>query len=126
MPTTSTRRDGLVADLRAMDPTGRTVWVEPDGDRLDVPCQDDYDHGSAVVSVAALGATFELCGDCAVRFVGRLDWHDDCEVYVSPEPAYVRPELGDVIKCQRCGQQSRSISRGCSACGWRVPQAARS
>ena len=26
---------------------------------------------------------------------------------------------GDVIKCQNCGKQSRSISRGCSNCGWR-------
>lgn len=103
MPTTSTRRDGLVADLRAMDPTGRTVWVEPDGDRLDVPCQDDHDHGSAVVSVAALGATFELCGDCAVRFVGTLNWHDDCEVYVSPESDRDRP-------CPRCGDPVSAVT----------------
>lgn len=27
------------------------------------------------------------------------------------------PQPGDVIKCQQCGQQTRSISRGCSVCG---------
>lgn len=31
------------------------------------------------------------------------------------------PVLGDVIKCSRCGQQTRSISRGCSACGLGKP-----
>lgn len=28
-----------------------------------------------------------------------------------------RPASGDVIRCQNCGSQSRSISRGCSQCG---------
>lgn len=32
---------------------------------------------------------------------------------VTPEAT---PVLGDVIKCQRCGRQTRSISRGCSVC----------
>ena len=29
--------------------------------------------------------------------------------------------IGDVIKCQRCGRQTRSISRGCSVCGLTSP-----
>lgn len=29
--------------------------------------------------------------------------------------------IGDVIKCQQCGQQSRSTSKGCSQCGHGVP-----
>src|SRR5207302_149770 len=29
--------------------------------------------------------------------------------------------IGDVIKCQQCGHQSRSISAGCSQCGHGVP-----
>lgn len=29
---------------------------------------------------------------------------------------------GDVIKCQNCGKQSRSISRGCSWCGYGRPE----
>lgn len=35
-----------------------------------------------------------------------------------PPPA----PLGDVIKCQRCGKQSRSLSRGCSNCGLGRPE----
>lgn len=36
-------------------------------------------------------------------------------------PGDVFAQLGDVIKCQRCGMQSRSISRGYSNCGLGVP-----
>lgn len=84
---TNTRRGTLAADLQAFDPTGRTVWVEPDGDRLDVSCEADTDHGAATVYIAALGTTHDLCGDCAVRFVGQLDHHDDVEAYVAEVPA---------------------------------------
>jgi hypothetical protein len=31
--------------------------------------------------------------------------------------------IGDVIKCQGCGRQSRSISHGCSVCGLGMPTA---
>jgi len=26
--------------------------------------------------------------------------------------------IGDVVKCSQCGGQTRSLSRGCSACGF--------
>lgn len=32
-----------------------------------------------------------------------------------------KPVLGDVIKCQKCGKQTRSVSRGCSVCGLGKP-----
>lgn len=61
-------------------------------------------------------------------------WGDVLALPCSPEPdppdvpgsesrSDTHAAIGDVIKCQECGRQSRSISKGCSICGYGAPAA---
>ena len=52
------------------------------------------------------GIDGRCCKAGAEAFPRTCPWH-----------GHGRQPLGDVIKCQQCGRQTRSISRGCSVCG---------
>ncbi|GAA1030760.1 MULTISPECIES: hypothetical protein [Amycolatopsis] len=130
---------GNVCAQRERDEARQTLIEISDTIGDDDPCHDHADAHSILNQVRSLTAAYfaepvtdreepaEACGeplpsDNAARcqnppaHVGPHWTHGDGHGSTS-WPASEEPALGDVIKCQQCGKQSRSISRGCSNCG---------
>jgi hypothetical protein len=99
-------------------------WLNRAAEMLD-SCEDHVSDAEFARAAAAIGNGFIALAhtERAARTAGALDAAAERVRRAAAEsrPHDDEPVLGDVIKCQQCGRQTRSISRGCSACGHGLP-----
>lgn len=130
-------RDAARADLRALQARLATGDVRPgtgDGTEAIPAGVDGRPVGDRCLRCGRLRYVADpppypcRCPDDTRPTLGDLDDprdHDEEHAADRDYAAEYGPETGDVGRCPACGQQTRSYSRGCSACGHGAEDGAR-
>ncbi|WP_320069637.1 hypothetical protein [Micromonospora sp. RTGN7] len=83
------------------------------------PTPDLLEAVRAVIAAGHLDASAGVGVD--VELIQGQAYASLAAAYEAHQASAAAPAVGDVGRCPRCGQQTRSYSRGCSYCGYGTP-----